>query len=426
MNMILLKNVSYLNIEKEKIEDNYDILIENNKISKISSKIDIKADKIIDCSGKLAVPAYTNGHTHLGMTMMRNLADDLDLNTWLNEKIWPVEDKLTSEDIYWASMLSIVENIKSGVGTVYDMYYSMDRVSDGIIESGIRGVLTRGMMDISGGGDERIDELLELYKNYHNSGNGRVKIVPAPHSIYTCSKEYLIKLMDIAASFDGVINTHLSETKKEVEDCLKEHSTTPAKYLNDLGMFDLKVVAAHCVHLTDEEIDLISEKDVYPIYNPSSNLKLASGFAPIDEMLKKGIKLGIGTDGSSSNNNQDLIEEMHIGSIVNKAVTLDATSVPAIEILKMATLNGGKLTGFNNGIIVENALADIALYDLNALGFTPKNNMISALCYSTNSNYVTDLIVDGKVIMENREILTVDEEKIKYEVNRLTEKLLKR
>ncbi|WP_338067651.1 amidohydrolase [Anaerosphaera multitolerans] len=424
--MILLKNVSYLNIEKEKIEDNYDILIENNKISKISSKIDIKADKIIDCSGKLAVPAYTNGHTHLGMTMMRNLADDLDLNTWLNEKIWPVEDKLTSEDIYWASMLSIVENIKSGVGTVYDMYYSMDRVSDGIIESGIRGVLTRGMMDISGGGDERIDELLELYKNYHNSGNGRVKIVPAPHSIYTCSKEYLIKLMDIAASFDGVINTHLSETKKEVEDCLKEHSTTPAKYLNDLGMFDLKVVAAHCVHLTDEEIDLISEKDVYPIYNPSSNLKLASGFAPIDEMLKKGIKLGIGTDGSSSNNNQDLIEEMHIGSIVNKAVTLDATSVPAIEILKMATLNGGKLTGFNNGIIVENALADIALYDLNALGFTPKNNMISALCYSTNSNYVTDLIVDGKVIMENREILTVDEEKIKYEVNRLTEKLLKR
>lgn len=424
--MILLKNISYLDIEEEKIKENMDILIEDNLIKKIGKNILSNRAEIIDGREKLAVPAYTNGHTHLGMTMMRNLADDLDLDTWLNKKIWPVEDKLTDEDIYWASMLSIVENIKSGVSTVYDMYYSMDRVSEAVIESGTRGVLTRGMMDISGGGDERIDELLELYKNYNNAGNGRVKIVPAPHSIYTCSTEYLKKLINIAEKFDGVINIHLSETKKEVSDCLIEHLMTPAMYLDSIGMLDLKVIAAHCVHLTDEEINLISKKNVFPIYNPSSNLKLGSGFAPIDKMIKSNIKIGIGTDGSSSNNNQDLVEEMHIGSIVNKAVTLDSNAVPAIEILKMATVNGGILTGFNNGVIKENALADIAIYDLNSIGFTPKNNLISALCYSSNSNYILDLIVDGKIVMKNREILTLDEEKIKEKVRELTEKLLNR
>ncbi|EFI41315.1 MULTISPECIES: amidohydrolase [Peptoniphilus] len=423
---ILLKNTSYLDIRNEKIIENVDIYIENNLIKKIGTDLSFSNCEIINCENKLAVPAYTNSHSHLGMSMLRNYGDDLDLNTWLTKKIWPVEDKMTPDDIYWSSMLSIVENIKSGVSTVCDMYYSLDRVSEGIIDSGIRGVLTRGLMDITGGGDSRLEELKELYSNYNNAGNGRVKILPGPHAIYTCSKEYLKKILKLTQKFDGVLNIHLSETEKEVRDCLNIHGTTPAKYLESIGFFDVKVIAAHCTHLSYDEIEMISKYAVYPIYNPSSNLKLASGFAPIQKMIDNNLIVGIGTDGSSSNNNQDIIEEMHLASLVNKAVNRDAVSVKAIDVIKMATINGAQIMGYNGGLIDEGYLADITLFNLESLGFTPKNNLISALCYSANSHYVSDLIVDGKIIMQDRNILTIDEEKIKYMVSKLAEKLFKR
>lgn len=423
---ILLKDISYLNINNEKIVEHTDILIEGNKISKIGSKINENADYILYGNNKLAVPAYNNAHSHLGMTMMRNYADDLDLGTWLSEKIWPFEDKLSPDDIYWASMLSIAENIKSGVSTVCDMYYSMDRVADAIEESGIRGVLTRGLMDIAGGGEERLEDTKLLYKHYHNKADGRIKIVPAPHAIYTCSEEYLKEIIKMAKDFDGFLNIHVSETKKEVEDCIKLNNMTPVEYLDYLGMLDLKVIAAHCTHLTENEIDLIKNKEFYPVYNPSSNLKLASGFTPVDRMIKNGIKMAIGTDGSSSNNNQNMVEEIHIASIVNKAVELNAEAVPAIEVLKMATINGSLAMGYNAGSIEEGKLADIQIYDLNSMNFTPRNNLISALCYSASSNDVLDLIVDGKMIMKNRELLTIDEEYIKFMVNKKTKEILNR
>lgn len=424
---ILLKNISYLDIKKECIVENKDILIEDNKIVKIGEDLeDLTVDNVIYGNNKLAVPAYVNSHSHLGMTMMRNYADDLDLNTWLNKKIWPFEAKLTDEDIYWASLGSIVENIKSGTSTVCDMYYSMDKVSEAIKKSGIRGVLTRGLMDINGGGEERLEETRELYKNYHNYANGRVKIVPAPHAIYTCSTDYLKEIINMSKEFDSVINIHISETIKEIEDCKETNNMTPVEYLNSIGLFDLKVIGAHCTHITDEEIELVKNKNFYPVYNPSSNLKLASGFTPIDKLLKAGIKVAIGTDGSSSNNNQNMVEEIHIGSIVNKAVELNAEVVPAVEVLKMATVNGAEAMGFDAGSIEEGKLADIQIYDLNSMNFTPNNNLISALCYSASSNDILDLIVDGNLIMKNREILTIDEEYIKYKINKLTKELINR
>lgn len=424
---ILLKNVSYLDVIKGKIIENKDILIENNIIKKIGNDINDKAETVISGYNKLAVPAYSNAHSHLGMTMMRNYADDLELNTWLNEKIWPFEAKLTDEDIYVASQMSILENIKSGVSTVCDMYYSLDYVSEAVKESGIRAVLTRGLMDIAGGGEERLEEMKNLYKDYHNYADGRVKILPGPHAIYTCSEEYLKEVIKLTKEFDGALNIHMSETIKEVEDCKKLHNgLTPVEYINELGMLDLHVIAAHCTHITDNEIQIIKDKDFYPVYNPSSNLKLASGFTPVHQMLENNIKVAIGTDGSSSNNNQNMIEEMHIASIVNKAVELNAEAVPAIKVLQMATINGSKALGFDNGIIEEGKLADISLFDLNSINFTPRNNLISALCYSASSNDVVDLIVDGKLIMKNREVLTMDEEYIKYKVNENTKRLLNR
>ena len=416
---ILLKNISYLDIEEEKIVDKADIFIEENKIKKIGKNLDLSADEVLDGENKLLTPGFVNAHTHLGMSYFRNYADDLALMDWLENEIWPIEAKLNAEDIYWSSMLSIIENIKSGVTSFCDMYYEMHRVGDAAIEAGIRGVLTRGMTDVDGKGEEKLQEFDDLYKNYHEKCNGRIKVVPAPHAIYTCSGEFLKEIAKRSIErYDSLIHIHLSETLTEVENSKKEYGMTPIEYVNSLGLLDSQTIAAHCVHITDEEIELVKDKKFFPVYNPSSNLKLASGFTPVDKLLKNNITMALGTDGDSSNNNQDFVEEMHIGGIVNKAVTMNEKSVPAIEILKMATINGAKALGFEKlGLVKENYLADLTIFDLNSNSFTPRNNLISALVYSANSSDVESVICDGKFIMKNRQIVNVDEEKIRQVVN---------
>ena len=417
---ILIKNISYLDIEKEKIIDNADIFIEENKIKRIGENLKIDADEVFDGENKLLTPGFVNAHTHLGMSYFRNYADDLALMDWLKNEIWPIEAKLNAEDIYWSSMLSIVENIKSGVTTFCDMYYEMDRVGDAALELGIRGVLTRGMTDVDGKGEEKLQEFDALYNNYHNRSDGRIRVVPAPHAIYTCSTEFLKEISENAKKlYDNIIHIHLSETLTEVENSKKEYGMTPIEYVNSLGLLDSQIIAAHCVHITDEEIELVKNKKFYPVYNPSSNLKLASGFTPVDKMLKNNIKLALGTDGDSSNNNQDFVEEMHIGGIVNKAVTMNEKAVPAIEILKMATVNGAEALGFEKlGLIKEDYMADLTIFDLNSNSFTPRNNLISALVYSANSSDVESVICDGKFIMRDRKLVNADEKKVREIVNK--------
>lgn len=424
---ILYKNINYLDLENEKIIEGADIFIEGNLIKKIGNNLQIKASEVIDGNFLLMTPGFVNGHTHLGMSYFRNYADDLKLMDWLENEIWPIENKLTADDIYWSSLLSICENIKSGVTNFCDMYYEMDRVCDATIISGIRGTLTRGLTDNDGKGKEKLKSVRELYNNYHNKANGRIKVVPAPHAIYTCSENFLREISDLSKDLDGIINIHLSETKGEVENSLKEHGMTPISYVNSLGLLDNHVIAAHCVHITDEEIALIKDKKFYPIYNPTSNLKLASGFTPVEKLLKNNIIMGIGTDGDSSNNSQNLLQDMHIGAIVNKAREMDEQAVKAIEILKMATINGQKALGISKaGLIKEDYLADLTIFNLKSSNFTPKNNLINALVYSATAEDVRDVLCDGKFVMRNRELVNLDEERIKFEVNRHFEELVKR
>lgn len=424
---ILYKNINYLDLENEKIIEGADIFIEGNLIKKIGNNLQIKASEVIDGNFLLMTPGFVNGHTHLGMSYFRNYADDLKLMDWLENEIWPIENKLTADDIYWSSLLSICENIKSGVTNFCDMYYEMDRVCDATIISGIRGTLTRGLTDNDGKGKEKLKLVRELYNNYHNKANGRIKVVPAPHAIYTCSENFLREISDLSKDFDGIINIHLSETKGEVENSLKEHGMTPISYVNSLGLLDNHVIAAHCVHITDEEISLIKDKNFYPIYNPTSNLKLASGFTPVEKLLKNNIIMGIGTDGDSSNNSQNLLQDMHIGAIVNKAREMDEQAVRAIEILKMATINGQRALGISKaGLIKEDYLADLTIFNLKSSNFTPKNNLINALVYSATAEDVRDVLCDGKFVMRNRELVNLDEERIKFEVNRHFEELVKR
>ena len=427
---LLIKNVTLVPMDgKEEVLRNTNIYIEEDKITHIGElKEDIKIDRVVDGKNKVAMPGLINAHTHIGMSLLRNYADDLPLHEWLTQKIWPVEANLTAEDVYWGSLLSMVEMIESGTTAFCDMYFFMDEVGKGLEEAGIRGVLTRGLIEEPGKSEEKLNDTRNLYNNWNGKGDGRIKVMVAPHAPYTCSPLYLEQIIALAKELDTGIHIHLSETKGEVEDSFKNLGKSPIKHVYDLGLFKLPTVAAHCVHVDDEDIKILRENNVNPVNNPSSNLKLASGFAPIDKMLKRGINVALGTDGSSSNNNLNMFEEIHLAAIVNKAVNMDAISVPAITALKMATINGAKALLWDKeiGSIEVGKKADMILIDMDKPHLYPLHNIISCLAYSVQGSDVDTVIVDGNIVMENREIKTLDVERIMFNAERSAQSLINR
>ncbi len=427
---ILIKNIGLFPMDgKDEWIENTNIYIQENKIIHIGEfREDIEVEREIDGKNKVAMPGLVNSHTHIGMSLLRNLADDLPLHDWLTKKIWPTEAKLNGEDVYWGSLLSMVEMIESGTTSFCDMYFFMDRVAEALKESGMRGVLTRGLIEEQGESQNKLDETRKLFKDWHGRADGRIKVMVAPHAPYTCSPNFLKQTMDLAKELNTGIHIHLSETKKELEDSLKEHGKTPIEHVNDLGLLDFHTIGAHCVHVNDDDIKIIKEKGLFPVNNPTSNLKLASGFAPVDAMLKAGIPVALGTDGSSSNNNLNMFEEIHLASIINKAVTGDAVSVPAIKALEMATINGARALDWEDeiGSIELGKKADLILIDTDKSHFYPHHNQISALAYSTQGSDVDTVIVNGKILMENRIIRTLDVEKIKYMAEKRAQDLISR
>lgn len=427
---LLIKNVTVVPMDyRNEVIENTNIYIQENKIVHIGdTREDIEIHRAIDGKNKIAMPGLVNSHTHIGMSLLRNFADDLPLHKWLTEKIWPTEANLRSEDVYWGSLLSMVEMIQSGTTAFCDMYFFMDQVGKGLEQSGIRGVLTRGLIEEQGKNQEKMRETRELYNNWHGKANGRIKVMVAPHAPYTSSPEFLLETCNLAKELNTGIHIHLSETKKEVEDSFKKYGKSPIRHVYDLGLLDLHTIGAHCVHVDEDDMNIMKEKSLYPVNNPGSNLKLASGFAPVDQMLKKGIPVALGTDGSSSNNNLNMFEEINLAALVNKAVNLDAISVPAISALEMATVNGAKALDWYEdiGSIEVGKKADIILIDVDKSHFYPHHNVISSLAYTTQASDVDTVIVDGNIIMEKREIKTLDVEKIKYMAEKHAKNLINR
>ncbi|MFA5577173.1 MAG: amidohydrolase [Tissierellaceae bacterium] len=427
---LLIKNVGLVPMDyRKELVENTNIYIQDNKIVHIGDiRQDLEVERVIDGKNRLAMPGLINSHTHIGMSLLRNFADDLPLHKWLSEKIWPTEAKLRAEDVYWGSLLSMVEMIEGGTTAFCDMYFFMDEVARGLEESGLRGVLTRGLIEEAGKSQDKLRETRELYENWHGRGDGRIKVMVAPHAPYTCSPDFLIETMELAKDLNTGIHIHLSETKKEVEDSLKLYGKTPIRHVYDLGLLDLHTIGAHCVHVNDEDMDIMKEKSLYPVNNPGSNLKLASGFAPVDQMLKKGIPVALGTDGSSSNNNLNMFEEINLAALVNKAVNLDAVSVPAMSALEMATVNGAKALDWYQdiGSIEVGKKADLILIDLDKPHFYPRHHVISSLAYTVQASDVDTVIVDGNILMEKREIKTLDVEKIKYMAEKHAKQLINR
>lgn len=426
MTKILLKNAQTL-LENGSVEGK-NIAVENDKIVKIGD-IDTSwvPDQVLDCKDKLAIPGFINTHTHASMTLLRSYADDMQLMDWLQNKIWPIEAKMSSNDIYWGAMLAVAEMIKTGTTTFVDMYSEMHRVAEAVEESGIRAVLSRGMIGIAPNGQEALAESKKLFKDYHQTANNRIRVMLAPHAPYTCPPAYLRQVVDSAKELGAEIHIHLSETLGEVEDCKKQYGKSPIALMEEVGVLDCGVLAAHCVHVSSEDIKLMKKYNVRVAHNPGSNMKLASGISPVAKMLSAGIFVGLGTDGASSNNNLDMLEEVHLASLLHKVHNLDPLSIPALTSIKMATEYGAKVAGFDDiGILKEGYKADITLFNMNATQWYPRHDLLSLLVYSANSSHVDTVIIDGKIVLEKGILTTIDEERILYEANKRAQDLIRK
>lgn len=410
---ILIKNATLIADEIKKSS----ILIENDEIVEISNDLKFNdADEVIDASGKLVIPGLVNTHTHLSMTLMRGLADDMPLDTWLNDHIWPAEAELNGDYCYAGALLACAEMIKSGTTCFNDMYFFMDHVAKAVDESGMRGVLSHGMIDF---GDEtkrknEFKETRRIIDKCHNSADGRIKVAYGPHSPYTCSQELLEEVKKEANKSGHRIHIHVSETQKEVSDSLESKGKLPFEYLSEIGFLGEEVTAAHAVWLSEDEISLIKNSLTKLSHNPSSNMKLASGIAPVSKLLSEGVCVSIGTDGTASNNNLDILEEMKITSLLQKVNTLDPSLLPAKEVYEMATINGAAAIGLEAdiGTIEVGKKADMALLDIKTIRMTPFRNPMSQLVYSAQGGDVDTVICNGEVLMENKKLLTIDEAKV--------------
>ena len=416
MGKIILHSVLFNNEE-------CDILIEGNKFSKIGKTLStIENDKIIDCSGLAILPAFYNAHCHAAMTLFRGFADDKPLHEWLTDYIWPMEAKLTPKDVEIGSRLAVLEMIKSGTVFFADMYYMREETMKVVEEMGIRANIGITIADAITP-DDVLEDNFRFLAN-HTGESERIQLSVMPHAIYTNKEKTFRRCVEIAKSENYFIHTHLSETQKEVNDCMAEHNCTPVELLERYGALDEKLIAAHCVHFTESDKKLFSEAGATAVINTCSNLKLQSGIPNINDLRKHRINVAIGTDGASSNNNLDMQEEMKFAALVANCHT-EYEKLTASEILKLATESGAKAYGLSNaGKIQEGCLADCILLNRNDLRLNPNHDIISNWVYGANSSAIDSVICNGKFVMRNRHI--DGEEDIVKEAERCAKDLIVR
>ena len=388
-----------------------EILIENCLIVYAGKREDaplFEADEIIDGNGALAMPGLCNMHTHTPMTLLRSIGSDLPLDRWLNEAIFPVEKHLTDEAVRAGSDLGIMEMLRYGTTSFNDMYMHMDMEAEAVRDSGMRALLGHGVVDF----DESCQDLLPniaLIEKWNHAADDRIRVSLAPHSEGATTQKVLEQIRDAAEKYHVPVHIHVSETKLDYDGSCERRGLTPAQYLDRLGLLDHSVLAAHCVWFTDEDIELFARKGAVILHNPVSNLKLASGVAPIAKMLKAGCKVALGTDGVASNNNLNLWEEIKLMPMLQKGVSLDPTVVSPAQTTAAATSVGAKALGYENlGLLKEGYLADLILVDMHGAHMAPCNDLESNLVYSAQGSDVNLTMVHGKVLYRNGEFTTLN------------------
>jgi 5-methylthioadenosine/S-adenosylhomocysteine deaminase len=416
---LLFKNITVLRADGTMLE-NVNVAVKDGRFFSIGKELPWGEWDSYDGSGRLLMPGMVNAHTHVPMTLMRGYGDDMQLDRWLFDRIFPFEDKLTGEDVYWGSLLGIAEMLASGTTSFSDMYYFCDRIAQAVIESGIKANIGRGIscFDKSKRFNDlpAFHEMSELIDSYHGEAEGRVLIDAAPHSEYTTRPDILSDVADFAASRNLRVQLHLSETNKEQLECVGRHGKTPTIVMKDTGLLNLPVTAAHCVWLSDIDMEVLAECGVNIAHCPQSNLKLASGIARVDKMKKLGLNVALGTDSAASNNNLDMIEEMRTAALLAKGITQDPCVLPAGDALYMATRAGALSQGRTDcGDILDGYRADFVVLNLNSSEMTPNHSTLSNVVYASCRSNVEMTVVDGHVLYCKGEYLTMDIERIMHE-----------
>jgi 5-methylthioadenosine/S-adenosylhomocysteine deaminase len=377
---------------------------------------DIVWDREIDCEGNLLMPGFKNAHTHSGMTLLRSYADDLPLQDWLQKQIFPVEAKLDGEKIYHLTKLAVLEYLTSGVTAIFDMYLTPQTVGAACADMGMRCVQVGALNNFS----QSLELVEQMYQSLNN-GNPLLSYFIGFHAEYTCSRELLEGIAALSHKYKAPVYTHLAETKAEVEGCKERYGVTPAVLLDQLGIYDYGGGGYHCVHMTDEDMDVFAKHKLSVVTNPGSNTKLASGIAPISEYLKRGINVAIGTDGPASNNCLDMFREMFLVTGLAKLREMDASAVEAGEVLKMATVNGSRAMNLpETDTLSAGKLADLIMIDLHQPNMQPINNIPKNIVYSGSKQNIKLTMIHGKILYENgRFASSIDAEEIYRKANEI-------
>lgn len=362
------------------------------------------ADRVIDAKGGIVSPGFVNTHTHIAMTLMRGYADDMPLMRWLQEKIWPAEEHLDEEAVYWGTMLGVAEMAAGGVTCFSDMYNFTDVIARAAHETGMRAMIATAVIDVDAGGDERLrkaEALLDTIRDYP-----LVYAAIGPHAEYTVSPEMYKKVRDFALRLGVRIHTHISETRSEHEECQKRHGKTPIALLESLGVLEAPVMAAHCVWVSDEDIDIMARRGVSVMSCPGSNLKLGSGIARASRMMERGVTVSCATDGAASNNNLSMMEEMTLLALLQKGTERNPELIPVSTALKTATINGARTLGLEQvtGSIEAGKQADIVIIDTSGPRYCPRTSLLNHMVYSASDADVVLTMVAGKVLYQNGEI----------------------
>ena len=401
-----------------------DILIEDNIIIKMERDLsDEVADEKINAKNMVVMPGLVNTHTHLAMSIFRGYKDDRKLMDWLENVIFPVEDKLEPEDIYWNSYLSCLEMIRSGTTTCNDMYFGMNKTVEAIKDTGLRAVVAWCIKDDSL--RDKVEKTKEYAKKYNVPGS-RIKVITSPHAPYTCNPDTIKMCVDLAKELNTSLHIHLSETLDEEETIRERYNKRGTEYLNDLGVFDVPVILAHGIYISDSDIEILKHIKGGIAHNPISNCKLSSGICDVVKLRRNGINVGLGTDGIGSTTTLDMFEEMKTAAYLQKVNTMEPTSIKAYDILKMATIEGARVLGLDNeiGTLEPGKKADMIFIRTDKLHLCPDNDVCTNIVYSANGADVDTVMIDGKLIMQNRKMINLDEKEVMKQVKKIAKRLL--
>lgn len=437
---ILIKNALILTMDEKLSKFKGNIAITDTRIEKISkSEIEGTFDKVIDADGKIAMPGFVQPHIHLCQTLFRGTADDMELLDWLKYRIWPLEGAHDEESIYYSAMLGISELIKGGTTSIVDMetVHYTDNAIKAIYDSGLRAITGKVMMDygtevpasLMERKEDSIAESVKLLKKWHKADDGRIEYAFTPRFVVSCSEELLLEVSKLSKEYGVKVHTHASENRGEIAFVQQDRNMRNINYLKKVGLLNENLILAHCIWLNDEEVELISKSNAKVVHCPSSNLKLSSGIAKIPELLERGVNVGIASDGAPCSNNLDAFMEMKLSSLIQK-VTIGPKAMDCKQVLYLATMGGAKVMGKEKeiGSIEEGKKADIIILDLNRVHNAPSfnENEESQIVFSGKTENVVTTIINGKVVMENRKLLNIDEENIIKMCNRSIENVWNR